>query len=265
MAELLPTVNYAGHYKGNADNPPKLSWHAHKCPELVWVESGLNRTMFPQGVAFDCSAGSLIVTPANLMHRQIDMDCSELYYVGFEPDSPEFDTSLRQLWINDDPHLQHWMKEIRTLFCNEGALEEANGLLRLLLLRLSRRELDHNTNHQKHPALGRAVRFLNERLTGATDLSEIAQAAGISPSHLNALFRQNFGISVMQMLLKKRMDRARMLLADPMKTVADVSYSVGYADPNYFIRVFHRVHGCTPLQFRRKLPQSLSNYTRNGK
>ncbi len=264
MQETPPMVTYTGHYRGNADSPPKLNWHSHRCPELVLAIGGLNRTLFPRGVVFECPPGSLLVTPPETLHKQVDQGFSELYYVGFDPGSPELDLSLRQVLLKNDDYFQIWMKQILELFTHEGEIAQANRLLGLLLLRLRTLEKERDLVEQRHPALRRAVRFLKEHFTEPLTQEEIARRSGLSPSRLNVLFRQEFGVSIMRMVTRKRMFLARMLLTDPLKSVTEVAELTGYSDMNYFVRAFRREHGVTPLEFRKNASRSLRDFTWQG-
>lgn len=246
-------IAYTGAYRGNRVSPPRLPWHSHNCPELVYVTLGENRTAFQGGTAFHCTRGCMLITPAHAVHRQFDTPYCELYYVGFEPGGVEMDLSLRMLNLDGDGFFAVWMKQIHDLVTGEQEPEEAGSLLETLLLRLRRHEQDRNFIEQKHPALCRAVRFIAEHFRESVNQDQIAEAAGLSVSRLNFLFRRDFGITPVQMLIRKRMEYARMLLADPMKTVTEVAQSVGYSDMNYFIRAFRVRNGITPAAFRKNV------------
>ncbi len=264
MEENQAIVTYVGQYRGNVEHPPELAWHAHRCPELVWVVEGRNLTRFEHGVAFDCGPGSLLVTPPETWHIQEDRDFSVLHYVGFDPGGMAIDLSLRQLMIAADDCLGCWLKQIGVLFQNERTIHEANGLLRLVLTHLTGLEKDRNRLRQRHPALCRAVAWLEEHLASPVTLEETARASGLSPSRLNVLFRREFGLSVMELLLRKRMFRARLLLPDPMLTMAEVAEMTGFSDVNYFIRRFRQVHGYTPAVFRRDPARCLQKFSWTG-
>ena len=49
------------------------------------------------------------------------------------------------------------------------------------------------------------------------------------------------------------MERAQLLLYTTDKTVKEVAYTLGFSDQNYFIRMFRKVTGITPQEYRRNL------------
>lgn len=81
-------------------------------------------------------------------------------------------------------------------------------------------------------------------------LSEVAQCAGLSASHLAALMRRELGRSYLDYLTDLRIERAKQLLRTTNCTVAAIAYAVGYATPAPFYQRFKQVVGTTPLGFR---------------
>ena len=72
----------------------------------------------------------------------------------------------------------------------------------------------------------------------------------ISPYYFSKLFKEEAGENFIDYLTGLRIARARELLADPARTVKDISRMVGYADPNYFSRIFKKQTGMTPREYR---------------
>jgi AraC family transcriptional regulator len=55
-------------------------------------------------------------------------------------------------------------------------------------------------------------------------------------------------------VLRKRVQRAQVLLWNPALSLTDVDLRVGFADQSHFSRMFHRLTGLTPRQYRHALP-----------
>lgn len=256
MEQDYPQVVYAGLYRHTPENAKNLPWHAHSVPELVLTVQGKNRTLFA-AKEFDCSVGTLIVTPAHYSHKQEDILDTQVANIGFIPGKFEFDLTLRNIELSSDSMIFEWFREIRELFFSDEDREQSNFLLMTLLARL--RRLEHRET-LRHPALRNAVLYLEKHLTEPFTLERISRESGLSASRLNTLFREEFGSSIMQYLLAKRMHRARLILADPTKNVAETGELCGFPNSNYFIRMFHRFHGCTPRQYRENQQEKLRNF-----
>ncbi len=81
-------------------------------------------------------------------------------------------------------------------------------------------------------------------------LQDIAGVFGYSDVYFCKLFKQNFGMNFITFLNEFRMERAKELLSDPEINIKDISARAGYRDANYFTRVFKRMVGMTPSEFR---------------
>lgn len=83
-------------------------------------------------------------------------------------------------------------------------------------------------------------------------LSDIARLARLSPGRLNALFRQQFGTSVMKWRDGLRLQKARELLIGTQLAISEVADQVGFDDPLYFSRRFRHKFNQSPRAARRQ-------------
>ena len=90
-------------------------------------------------------------------------------------------------------------------------------------------------------------------------VADVAARFHYSPSYLTALYRQAFGIGIVEQIVEYRVDRARELLSATVSPVGAIAAEVGYEDPKYFMRVFKRRTGLTPSQYRAAFPARLYN------
>lgn len=100
------------------------------------------------------------------------------------------------------------------------------------------------------PALLAVSRQINERFAEPLGLDGMARIAGLSPTHLCAVFRRHFGMPPVEMLLRVRIAHARELLADPCCSVAEAAQAVGYRDVRTFARLVRRRLGRTAGSLR---------------
>ena len=78
----------------------------------------------------------------------------------------------------------------------------------------------------------------------------LAREAGYTEAQFIRLFHRYFGDTPKQCLLTLRMDKAKLLLRSTDLPVSEVAFHVGYTDPLYFSRLFHRRTGYTPRVWR---------------
>ncbi|MEK7412977.1 MAG: AraC family transcriptional regulator [Planctomycetota bacterium] len=96
----------------------------------------------------------------------------------------------------------------------------------------------------------RAQHLLNEGLADGRGVSEAAHALRISPDRLRQVFRKAFGISPLNYLMQRRLDRARDLLASSGLPIQEIAETCGMPDAFYFARFFRRATGVTPTAWR---------------
>lgn len=86
-------------------------------------------------------------------------------------------------------------------------------------------------------------------------LQDVAEAMNYSDAYFCKLFKQCFGKSFVTYLTDFRVDKAKKMLADVVINIKDVSAKAGYRDSNYFAKVFKRVVGVTPSDYRLQVLQ----------
>lgn len=88
------------------------------------------------------------------------------------------------------------------------------------------------------------------RITENIPVTELASIANISPDHFTRTFKACFGLTPLQYINSKRIQRACEILVNNQLTVKEVAFSVGFDDPAYFIRLFKKITGTTPRRYR---------------
>jgi AraC family transcriptional regulator len=98
----------------------------------------------------------------------------------------------------------------------------------------------------------RVTSYMRENVHQDIGVQELAGLVGLSRFHFCTAFRLATGRTPYESLTWHRMNRARILLADPALRVIDVALAVGYHTPSAFAASFRRAVGVTPTEFRRK-------------
>lgn len=105
-----------------------------------------------------------------------------------------------------------------------------------------------------HPEPPRAIRQMKELMdrdcSQALTLEDLSETLGASKYYLSRAFHQWYGETANCYLTKARMERAKYLLSSTRKDIAAISDMVGYSDCAYFVSVFRKHTGTTPLRWR---------------
>ena len=79
----------------------------------------------------------------------------------------------------------------------------------------------------------------------------IAEQMHMSTSYVGRIFRKYNGVSLMEYIIECRMKEARRLLGEGVLSVNEIAQETGYADSNYFTKVFRNRMGMSPSDYRR--------------
>lgn len=100
--------------------------------------------------------------------------------------------------------------------------------------------------------LPHSVAYIREHFAEEIDKGALAEMDGLRPSQYHTVFRRVMGCTPAGYITSLRMIKARRLLLDPDLPVSEVAEACGYDDALYFSRVFRRVCGVSPSEYRRR-------------
>jgi AraC-like DNA-binding protein len=84
-------------------------------------------------------------------------------------------------------------------------------------------------------------------------IEELADVACVTKPYLIRLFKREFGTSPLQYVNNKKVELAQLLLYTTDMPVKEVAYELGFSDHSYFIRMYRKLTGITPQEYRRQL------------
>lgn len=99
-------------------------------------------------------------------------------------------------------------------------------------------------------ALGRVSEYVEEHLGDDLSLASLAGAVGLSPYHFARLFRESTGLSPHQYVIRRRVERARLLLATTDRSLASIAQEVGFANGSHLAMHVRRLLGVSPSRLR---------------
>lgn len=99
-------------------------------------------------------------------------------------------------------------------------------------------------------SLRRARELIDAHYAQPLDLDELARTANFSRYHFLRLFRRRFHATPHEYLTRKRLDRAKELLAESELTVTEICFEVGFESLGSFSTLFHKIVGWSPSIYR---------------
>ena len=98
--------------------------------------------------------------------------------------------------------------------------------------------------------LRRARDLADQSYSGPLTLEELAAAANLSKFHFLRLFKATYGVTPMEYVSQRRIERAQDLLRATNLTVTEVCFAVGFSSLGTFSRRFREIVGVTPTEFQ---------------
>lgn len=138
--------------------------------------------------------------------------------------------------IDDEEELSQWLK---------------NALERLM-------DEIHDKRSQQHRArLSQSIVFIEKHLSENISRDQVAKYCGLSPGHFSHLIRAETGKTFTEWLAFYRVRHACHLLARNQQSLAEIAAECGFADQSYFTKIFKKVVGQNPLQYRVSLTRQI--------
>lgn len=215
-----------------------------------------------RGKSFEVKAGDLLWVNCHHPHAYgaDKRDPWELDWIRVEGST--MDRTWQMLHADSQPVLvgydmQRATVELEAIF---GLMQQDNAahaawihahVATLLALAFDARESHPLPEHYDLPVpLERVLQHMRLYYHKPLRVSELADIAGMSPSHFNRVFRASLGASPIDWLRHYRIAQARRRLLESTDPIKDVARQVGYADQFYFSKDFKRFTAMTPTAFR---------------
>ncbi|WP_010273412.1 AraC family transcriptional regulator [Paenibacillus senegalensis] len=251
-------------FAGNAQTPP-----LHKVgPQVLdyylihYIQSG--KGVFRcRGTEYVLTPGSsFVIFPGELVSYVSDEQEPWAYrWIGFK--GSKVDQMLSQIQLSPvrpigaghQSSMPVWFRRAEKALREgeSGCSWQAEAFFKLILAEYAR-------NHRVFPVgqsrkdpleiqVDQAIRWLSLQYSQPITIDMMAKALGYHRSYLSKIFKQYTGKSPSHYLLKIRMERARILLKEPL-TIEQVASSVGFSDALYFSKQFRKWYGSSPTQYR---------------
>lgn len=271
------------HYR--VEQPAYYYFHAHQGMELVFVHHGSGQAIIGDQLVQVGSGSWLLLQPYQLHKIQMNAEYGYIRSVMvFDPAVldprleafPALRHFFRLLWKNELP-IQHvalkgqlademaWVLEngntaLSAATGSERRLEEM-ALLAMSLLQLLRRAFAQERDGEELPVTNgsarpvrtaeMAMQWIESHYQEEFRLDRLADELFLSPSHLSRVFRQETGSTLTDYLTARRLREACLLLAVSTLPVGEIAPRIGLVNVPYFVRLFRRHFGVTPLQYRK--------------
>ena len=111
-------------------------------------------------------------------------------------------------------------------------------------------KVENNRSEKSESLIEKAESFINRNYMKDLSLDDISRYCNISSYYFSKLFKQETGENYVEYLSRVRIENAKKMLSDSEASIKEISYSVGFSDPNYFSRAFKKYEGVSPTEYK---------------
>ena len=97
-----------------------------------------------------------------------------------------------------------------------------------------------------------AINYVETHRSRMIGMREMAELCHLSPSYFSKLFLREVGENFTDWVNRRKLEWAKEMLRDSSNSITDIASGLGYMDTSYFIKVFKKFEGTTPLAYRQR-------------
>jgi AraC-like DNA-binding protein/ligand-binding sensor protein len=213
--------------------------HTGLLPHTVTCPFGLTETAIP--VKLGAATIGYLRIGQVLRHTPAKADTNKVTR-EIERCGLKFNGGLRKAWEKNPlipPDKYNAIVRLLSFFA-----EQLSGLTNQLVV---------ERQNTEPPLVQKAREYIDKHKTEALSLSAVAQAAGASVFHFCKVFHKSTGLKFTDYVARVRLEDARTQLLHPNRRISEVAYDVGFQSLTQFNRMFKRVFGQSPTDFREHL------------
>jgi AraC-like DNA-binding protein len=247
------------HHGKRNENPfcQMMSEKSRACGACLQVQEILSQKATQEAQTVACAAGmSDTAVPVRLGDRLIGfLQTGQLFRK--KPTQSQFDRTARLVteWGLDVD--QNKLKEayFSTIVVSPKQHDAVVKLLTIFSQHLSMLSNQVVVQHDnaEPPVITRAKEYIHEHQTEELSLGQVARAVNTSTFYFCKMFKKITGINFTDYLSRVRIEKSKNLLLNPNLRVSEIAFEVGFQSLTHFNRVFKKILGQSPTEYRAQL------------
>ncbi|SCY37092.1 response regulator transcription factor [Alkaliphilus peptidifermentans] len=119
-------------------------------------------------------------------------------------------------------------------------------------------KLDEYRKKEMNGLIAKAVQYIEKNYKENISLDDVAKEINMSYHYFSKFFKDSTGKNFVDYLTELRIEKSKKILKDTSINIKEICFEVGYSDPNYFSKIFKKITGMTPTDYRNHaLPQEV--------
>lgn len=253
---------YAGELKKTSNWEEQM--HSHAFCEIIYVKSGTG-ILHTNNATTTIREGDLLLYNLGTLHSESSADNDELalFFCGIDrlklqgkPENALLDTDsfpvfrTGALKCSFESYFSDLIREVSTkpYYYDEISHSLIMIILNMILRLLAQQDESYFSTNESYLT---ARKFIDDNYEKIESLDDISRSVYISRYYLAHLFKEYGGVSPIQYVIAKRMEKAKKLLLETALSVREIALQTGYAEVASFLKTFKKTERMTPSEFRK--------------
>lgn len=234
-----------------------ISENSHACASCLTMQEKLTDAATDEAQTLNCQNGlSDTAVPVRLGDRVIGfLQTGQVFRK--KPTQAQFERAAKQVaeW-----GVEVRLDELREAFFSTKVVPQKQHEAVVKLLTIFAQHLSMLSNqvvvqheNAEPPVITRAKEYIQEHQTENLRLGQVAKACNTSTFYFCKMFKKVTGINFTDYLSRVRIEKSKNLLLNPNLRVSEIAFEVGFQSLTHFNRVFKKILGQSPTEYREQL------------
>lgn len=260
-------------------------WHCHPEIEITYVKEGSMHYRI-NNRSFHLKEGDIIFCNSNALHSgemENQEDCSYIP-ITFDPKLIYgfFQSTICTRYV--DPVIQNlavcalhidysekWHETFRDRMLEVISLDKQKPdfyeldisirmqlLWRLLVEHLPHQPVSTTSDFTEYERIRRILSYIEQNYMNQITLDDISEHIHLCESECTRLFKRHMNTTLFSFLQEYRIERSLEYL-NTKESISSIAEKTGFSDSNYYSKVFSKIKGCSPREYRKNLKDTISH------
>lgn len=260
-------------------------WHCHPEIEITYVKEGSMHYRI-NNRSFHLKEGDIIFCNSNALHSgemENQEDCSYIP-ITFDPKLIYgfFQSTICTIYV--DPVIQNlavcavhidysekWHETFRDRMLEVISLDKKKPdfyeldisirmqlLWRLLVEHLPHQPVSTTSDFTEYERIRRILSYIEQNYMNQITLDDISEHIHLCESECTRLFKRHMNTTLFSFLQEYRIERSLEYL-NTKESISSIAEKTGFSDSNYYSKVFSKIKGCSPREYRKNLKETTSH------
>lgn len=246
--------------------------HTHSCTEVFYCVDGRGQFNV-EGKMLDVAPDDMVIVNPRTLHTELSYRANPLEYIvlGIEGIEILFDQKDHgYTMLKCGPQREELLSLMQLLLREIDAREDGcemvcQDLTEVLLVRIVRMasvSLRLTAPPAESKECATAKRYIDENYSESITLDKLAEIAHVNKYYLSHSFKNEYKVSPIDYLMKRRITEAKALLTSTDFSLTQIAEQIGFGSLAYFSKCFRKIEGTRPNEYRKSARQKSAQGTR---